>query len=215
MNYKNIVLASVVSAASLTTSVYANTTKPSLDKNGIKVWTIHNPNNPIVSYRAETIVDTTIERAAGLILDVNYAASWVPYLKRVDLMARDDKKGEYQLYMVLDFPFPLTDRDLVLQTRTYRDSKGTIFIKNKAAPQLKAKSNEFVRLNKYEGDWTFQKTADNKVKITTTGYADPEGVIPLSVSNLFVKQQPYLMLQKMKVELQKNRKMPPLPEALR
>ena len=52
--------------------------------------------------------------------------------------------------------------------------------------------------------------------MVTTGYADPEGVIPQSVTNMFVQQQPYQMLQKMKTELAKpNRKFPHLPTILK
>jgi len=37
--------------------------------------------------------------------------------------------------------------------------------------------------------------------VTTTGYADPAGAIPLSFVNMFVQQQPYQMLMKMKKEI--------------
>ena len=70
-------------------------------------------------------------------------------------------------------------------------------------------------MNDYQGDWTFQKLANNKVKVSTYGYANPEGSIPLKFVNLFVEQQPYQMLQKMKTELGKSSSVPVLPEALR
>ena len=189
--------------------------KLSMNKNNIKVWTYQNSQNPVFLYKAETIYDTPLEKAVGLILDVDHAVKWVPYMGSVKVLSRDDKKGEFLLYMVLDFPFPLKDRDLVVQGKIVKDAQGVISIKNKAIDKGYAKNPDYVRLTHYEGDWSFQKLANNKVKVSTYGYANPEGSIPLTFVNMFVQQQPYQMLQKMKLELAKRSNIPALPEALR
>ena len=189
--------------------------KLSMNKNNIKVWTYQNSQNPVFLYKAETIYDTPLEKAVGLILDVDHAVKWVPYMGSVKVLSRDDKKGEFLLYMVLDFPFPLKDRDLVVQGKILKDAQGVISIKNKAIDKGYAKNPDYVRLTHYEGDWSFQKLANNKVKVSTYGYANPEGSIPLTFVNMFVQQQPYQMLQKMKLELAQRSSIPALPEALR
>ena len=192
-----------------------NNAKLSMNKNNIKVWTYQNSQNPVFLYKAETIYDTPLEKAVGLILDVDHAVKWVPYMGSVKVLSRDDKKGEFLLYMVLDFPFPLKDRDLVVQGKMVKDAQGVISIKNKAIDKGYAKNPDYVRLTHYEGDWSFQKLANNKVKVSTYGYANPEGSIPLTFVNMFVQQQPYQMLQKMKLELAQRSSIPALPEALR
>ena len=114
------------------------------------------------------------------------------------------------------FHFHLKDRDLIIQGKMYKNDNSTIQIKNKITQQGKAINPNYIRLKKYEGDWTFNQLSDGKIKVVTTGYADPEGVIPQSVTNMFVQQQPYQMLQKMKTELAKpNRKFPHLPTILK
>ena len=189
--------------------------KLSMNKNNIKVWTYQNSQNPVFLYKAETIYDTPLEKAVGLILDVDHAVKWVPYMGSVKVLSRDDKKGEFLLYMVLDFPFPLKDRDLVVQGKIVKDAQGVISIKNKAIDKGYAKNPDYVRLTHYEGDWSFQKLANNKVKVSTYGYANPEGSFPLTFVNKFGQQQPYQMLQKMKLELAQRSSIPALPEALR
>ncbi|MFW1859411.1 START domain-containing protein [Acinetobacter defluvii] len=209
-------LAGVVSAMSLTTqAALPNNAKLTLDKNNIKVWTFKDPKNTVMSYKAETTFDVPIERAVALVLDVNNAPKWVPNVAKAEVLSRDDHKGEFTLYMVLDFPFPLKDRDMVVKGKISKDNNGLISIKNKAITQGKAVDANFVRLKNYEGDWTFQKISANKVKVSTTGFADPEGSIPQSVTNMLVEQQPYQMLQKMKAELAKNKSLPALPEVLK
>ena len=206
----------VVSTLCLTTqAALPNNAKLSLDKNNIKVWTYKDASNPVLSYKAETTLDIPIEKAVALILDVNNTSKWVPNVAKAELLSRDDKKGEFLIYMVLDFPFPLKDRDMVVKGKMSKDSQGVITIKNFAIQQGKALNSNYIRLKDYSGDWTFQKLAANQVKVITSGHANPEGSIPSSVTNMLVEQQPYQMLQKMKVELAKNNKLPALPEILK
>lgn len=216
MNKIVMYIACALSAFSLTAqAALPSNAKLSLDKNNIKVWTYQDASNPVLSYKAETILDYPMDRAIALILDVTHTAQWAPNVAQVELLSRDDRTGEFTLYMILDFPFPLKDRDMLISGKMSKDRNGIVTIKNKALSQGKALNANYIRLTHYEGDWTFQKLADNKVKVTTSGFANPEGAVPFSVTNLLVQQQPYQMLQKMKVELAKNKKLPALPDILK
>ena len=175
--------------------------KLSLYRNNIKVWTYKTEQNPAIQYKAETTFDVPMERAVSLILDVERAPKWVPYMGEAKILSRDDKKGEYTLYMVLDFPFPLKDRDVVVKSKLSKANNGIIHIKNTALSGIYPEQVGRIRIQQYVGEWTFQKIAADKVRVTTSGYADPAGSIPLSFVNMFVEQQPYQMLIKMKSEL--------------
>jgi ribosome-associated toxin RatA of RatAB toxin-antitoxin module len=189
--------------------------KLSINKNDIKVWTYQDQKNPVMLYKAETIFDVPMQNAASLVIDVDNAVKWVPYMHSIKVLSRDDRKGEFTLYMVLDFPFPLKDRDLIVQGKMSRDENGMITIKNKAISQGYPKNPNYVRLTHYEGDWTFKEVAPNKVKVSTYGYANPEGALPISIVNMFVQQQPYQMLQRMKKQLNIQEDYLPLPLVLR
>ncbi|WP_180116254.1 START domain-containing protein [Acinetobacter sp. YH12140] len=205
-------------AVAFTAAVQAKTmdnAKLTINKNNIKVWTYQNAQNPVFQYKAETSFDVSIEKAVSLILDVENAVNWVPYMGSVKVLSRDDQKGEFSLYMVLDFPFPLKDRDLVVQGKMRKDAQGIISIQNKAVKKGYPINPNYVRLTDYEGDWTFQRLGNQKVKVSTYGYANPEGSIPLSFVNMFVQQQPYQMLQKMKVQLGKSKTVATFPEILK
>lgn len=201
MNKKHIVLATLLSLSSFAVTAATDTAKLSLHRNNIKVWTYQTENNPIIQYKAETTFDVPLERAVAVVLDVERTPQWVPYVGKAQMLSRDDKKGEFTLYMVLDFPFPLKDRDVVIKGKMTKNVDGSISIKNNAIQNNYPEQPDVVRLSKYAGDWTFQRLANNKVKVTTSGYADPAGAIPLSFVNMFVQQQPYQMLMKMKKEV--------------
>lgn len=216
MKKKVMFLSCVVAAISLTTQAAVPTNaRLSLNKNNVKVWTYQNTGQSVLSYKAETVLDVPIERAVALILDVRNSTRWVPNVAKAEVLSRDDAKGEFTLYMVLDFPFPLKDRDMVVKGKMYKDASGVISIKNTAVSKVKPVNPGYIRISDYSGDWVFQQQADGRVKVTTTGHANPEGAIPASVTNLLVEQQPYQMLQRMKTELAKNNSYQPLPEFLR
>lgn len=211
---KMIVLLCAVALGAIVQAKSVENAKLSIDKNDIKVWTYQNEQNPVFLYKAETTYHVPIENAVSLILDVEQAVQWVPYMGSIKVLSRDDQKGDFTLYMVLDFPFPLKDRDLVVQGKMIKAANGQIIIKNKAIQSAYPLNPNYVRLTDYQGDWTFQKLAKNKVKVSTYGYANPEGSISLTFVNMFVQQQPYQMLQKMKDQLNTQQNFLPLPAAL-
>lgn len=199
-----VLLTSVTLAVSIT---HAKTTeKLALNKQGIKVWTYQTANNPVMQYRAETILDTTLENAVGLVLDIEYGKKWIPYVSDLKIVERSNDGGQFVMYMQMDFPFPLADRDLVVQGKISKEKDGKIIIKNQAIKdsRIPVKSN-IVRIHHYEGDWIFQQLDPQQVKVTTSGFADPAGAIPTSFVNSFVQQQPYQMLQRMKEQVKTPR----------
>ena len=188
-----------------------------INKQGIKVWTYQTKDNPMLEYRAETTLNTTLENATGLILDVERGKKWIPYMSDIQVIERDDKAGEFIIYCRIDFPFPLNDRDVVIQSNYRKDSYGRIIIKNKAIndPRVPIKNN-VIRISDYEGDWIMTKLSAKQVKVTTSGFADPAGAIPTSFVNTFVEQQPYQMLQRMKDQVKAvNYTLKDLPSVLK
>lgn len=183
-----------------------------INKQNIKVWTYQMSRNPAASYKAETVFNVPLERAVALIMDVERAQQWVPYMGKISILNRDDQAGEFLLHVVMDLPFPLKDRDLIIQSKITKERNGTVNIRNRGMADSRFSQPDYIRLQDYQGDWTFQRLGANKVKVTTMGYVNPEGSLPISFMNMFVEQQPYQMLKIMRSELERpmyiNAKLP-------
>ena len=180
--------------------------KLAINKNGIKVWTYQLPDNPAFNYRATTVINSNVASAAAVILDTDDLVHWVPYVSAVNVIERNHATGSFIIRMQLDFPFPLQDRDVVIQGKISQASDGTVTIKNKAINDSRVPlRHNVVRLTHYEGDWTLKPLGPAKTEVSTTGYGDPGGVIPLAVANMFVQQQPYQMLGRMKDYVKNSR----------
>src|SRR5690606_30373345 len=112
---KMIFLLCAVALAAIAQSKPVGTPKLSIHKNNIKVWTYQNEQNPVFLSTPKPSYTAHNENAVSLILNIEHAVQWVPYMGSIKILSRDAKKGDFTLYMVLDFPFPLKDRDLIVQ----------------------------------------------------------------------------------------------------
>lgn len=197
---------SMASAENPTVVQRIEATKPVINKNGVKVWTYQTTGNPAFNYRATTTMGGSVSSIVAAILDTDYLSTWVPYTRKVDVLKRDEQNGTFILRMELDFPFPLKDRDVVVLSKLTQAADGTVTLMNRSTTDARAPASpHLVRITHYEGSWIVRPLGKGKSEVITTGYADPGGVLPLPVVNMFVQQQPYDMLQIMQKIVQSPR----------
>jgi hypothetical protein len=186
-----------------------------IDRDGVKVWTFKKPGNAVVNFSARTVVESTLSGAVGIVMDTDHISDWAPYIGNILMLDRNNQNGEFKLRVDIDFPFPLSNRDVVLAGRIHQNADGTVNITNKVIEDPRAPvRDKFIRLDRYEGSWTFRslpKTAAGKpqVEVTNSGYAYPNGLLPIFIINMFVQEQPFEMLRNMQsqVKLAKYQKM--------
>jgi START domain len=203
-----IVLLSALTVFSYTLADTAHQDKISIDRDGVKVWTFKKPNNPIMNFRATTVLESTLSGAVALVMDVDRSVEWAPYTGTVMILDPYEPGEAFSFRMNLNFPFPLSNRDVVLVSRLAQTADGVVTIKNKAVedPRAPVRSN-FIRIKNYEGLWQFKplgKSASGQplVEATVSGFADPNGNLPIGIANLFVKEQPFKMLRNMQKYVQ-------------
>jgi hypothetical protein len=199
-------ITSVAAAENPTVVQRIEATKPAIDKHGVKVWTYQTTGNPAFNYRATTTMNGSVSSIVAAILDTDYLSSWVPYTRKVDVLKRDEQNGTFILRMELDFPFPLKDRDVVVFSKLTQATDGTVTLMNRSTTDARAPARaDMVRISHYEGSWIVRPLGKGRSEVVTTGYADPGGILPLPVVNMFVQQQPYDMLQIMQKIVQSPR----------
>ncbi len=203
---KILKLTVLLSTLALVSSAFAEATPQKLvvDRDGVKVWTYKEDGNPTKNFRASTILDSTLVGAVAVVMDTEHTAEWAPYTGKALILDRNDQSGVFTLRMDLDFPFPLKDRDVVISGRLSQAADGVVTIKNDITTDARAPvRDKFIRIEHYAGLWQFKplpKNASGKsqVEVTVSGYADPNGMLPKGIVNMFVQEQPFEMLRNMK-----------------
>lgn len=167
------------------------------DRSDIKVWTRTIPDYPIRGFKAVTVVKSSLSGLISLIMDTERADQWIYRTMRVDVLKRDDEKSTFVIRVVTDFPWPLSNRDVIVAGRMSQDDKtGTVIVSSRSlvSPQYPP-LDEFVRMPDIDGNWIFRPLGKGLVEVTMQGRADPGGSIPPSVVNLIIHETPYRTLQ--------------------
>ncbi|HNE91804.1 MAG TPA: START domain-containing protein [Agitococcus sp.] len=206
-----VLFSTLANLSLVTSSAYAldnsaiSAQAPAINRDGVKVWTYKEQGNPAVSYQASVTLNTSLNNTIALIINHKTAAEWAPYVGKIEVISPLNAEGVMIYRMELDLPFPMTDRDVVIKSQLRQRNTGEVWLENTAINDDRAPEREgLVRIKHYQGSWQLRPLKNNQLEVTTNGYADLGGAIPLSFSNLFVKQQPYQMLVNLRRYLQEN-----------
>lgn len=167
------------------------------DRDGIRVWTRDIPGYPIRGFKAVVTVKSTLSGLINLIMDTGSADQWIYRTRRIDVLKQDDVQGSFLIQVETDFPWPLTDRDVVIEGLITQDEKtGSVTVQSHsvALPAYPPRE-DFVRMPDMNGNWVFRPVGQGMVEVTMSGRADPGGRIPSGVINLIIHETPWRTLQ--------------------
>lgn len=185
------------------------------DKDGIRVWTREVHGSPLRAFKATMVVRSSLSGLINLIMDTDAAPRWVYRTKRIHLLKRDDARGSFVIRVETDFPWPLTDRDVVVAGQVLQDERsGIVTISSRAVsgPDYPPQPS-FVRMPDMEGTWVFRPLGAEMVEVTMLGRADPSGAIPPGIVNLIIDVTPFETMRAMRRVLADPRyQRTPLPQ---
>ncbi len=94
------------------------------------------------------------------------------------------KLGDDTMHVVMDFPWPLADRDYVAKyTQTNTDDGGMVLEWTPATHASAPASDERVRLDQFQGTWTLTPKDDGTTEVVYLWYALYGGSLPKGALN--------------------------------
>ena len=159
------------------------------EEGDLKVYTRKNLDSGIKELRMTTSIRASLEDYIDALNDADSYKDWVYKCESSSLVLKvSDTELYYQIET--DFPFPLSDRDLVVHTKQRIDENGTFYSNSVAAPDKRPEENGVVRINMYESHWKATPQNDGSVYIDYNSKVDPAGNIPQWVVNLGITVGP-------------------------
>jgi hypothetical protein len=101
-------------------------------------------------------------------------------------------------YMTTAVPWPLDDRDVVLEFAVIRKTDDYFEANLISVPQAIPEKENYVRIEVSEGNWIFRKEDDHRVRVIHQFLSDPGGGIPRWIVNLFIVSGPFKTLLNLK-----------------
>lgn len=166
------------------------------DRSGIQVWTREEPGFPIHAFKATTVVKSSLSGLVSLILDTDRASQWAYRTTRIEVLRRDDEAATFLIRAETDFPWPFSDRDVILAGQISQDEKTRVVTIHSYStpPGQYATASGFVRMPEMKGDWIFRPLGAGLVEVTMVGRADPGGNIPGGLVSMIIHETPYQTL---------------------
>lgn len=167
-----------------------------LEKNDIRIYANRVPGSPIDELKGECVLDAPLEVVAQVMLDVASYPRWVANCVEARKFGCTTATS-CLLYFTLGMPWPVLDRDIILQSSTeILLREGTIVGRVSALPdKIVPQHDKRVRISSMYGTWIFKRLSQEKTDATFICWADPGGFIPAFIINIASRDIPYRTLK--------------------
>lgn len=172
------------------------------DTDDIKVYTCKTENEKFRSLIAEfELKDTSPDELQKFLWDVKGYVNWQYNMVESEMLS-ETNANELNYRSLIDAPWPVENRELVLNFKIERNAGGMmIYIRHTEGEN--PPPDNVVRVPYFDGIWTV--TVDGKnLKVTYKLKIDPGGSVPAWLANLAMAEGPYVSFKKLKEQIEKK-----------
>jgi len=176
------------------------------DQDGIKVYTRRIASEKFKEVRANFELNATEDQLVGILENIPHHKDWSYGTKRTFVISKKNK-DTIIYYSEVSLPWPLSNRDLVLQLSFSRDSVDhSLHIQAKSIPGILPANPTLVRVPFSVASWDVKILPNKLLSIQYTLSTDPGGALPAWLVNFAASVGPYNSFQKLKALIGKENK---------
>jgi hypothetical protein len=162
----------------------------SKEQDGIRIYTRNEVNSALKSYKGEAIIEASMDKICTLLGTARNFDWWSEGFTKIKVLQHEDQKF-IQYYFIYDMPWPVTDRDLVVESTIKMDTAShTYTVSSKPLLNKIPVNPDLVRINKYWQKWTVYPVGKGKVHVSIEGFVDVGGNVPAWVYNMLITEMP-------------------------
>lgn len=188
----------ITSLSSYHLSAQNNPWKFRNDQNGIQVFTRKDSTSDVLEIKFRTEVKASLNAVVAMACDIPNLKNWGYRLKE-SYPIKEVSETEGYLYMYSDFPFPFSDRDMILHYIMKQDpyTKQVTFVSKSVYNAIPEKDG-VVRIKIIESKWTYTPLPNGMVRLEYQLKSDPGGSIPKWLINLAADDGPLKSIANLK-----------------
>jgi hypothetical protein len=154
---------------------------------------------------AEFTVRTTLDQLAQFMFDTPNYTHW--QFNTIEAKIIKKISPTEQIYRtVIEAPWPVTDRDMVVHMKIQHDGNSKeMIITAESETGVLPKKESYVRVPSSRGKWIVKEKNKNLLQITYTMQIDPGGSVPPVLVNWVCAQAPYQSFKNLKTILEKKK----------
>lgn len=155
---------------------YSSSWTLEIQEQGIRVFTKKIEGEPIKATRAIAEFDASPERILGILSDPAQSMQWMDRVA-VSKMVRRINETSFIVYNLIELPWPMDDRDLVVKVDVQREGE-KIIMSMVNAPSEYPQQEDVIRMPKYTGKWILEPIAGDRSLVTSESFSTVGGSIP-------------------------------------
>ena len=153
-----------------------------------------------VAFRGIGEMTGSPEDLVSIIEDPSGWKNWIENFKSGKLI--EEINPEHKIfYQAINSPFPVSDRDVVFESRIIRDSPDKIRMEMKSVTHPKAPKTIGTRINIIFTRYSIEKINQNKIAVTFETLSHPGGALPDFLVNWASESYPVTLLNGLAVQL--------------
>ena len=141
----------------------------------------------------------------SIIEDPSGWKNWIENLKSGKLIEEINPNHKV-FYQAISSPFPVSDRDVVYESKIFKDAPNEIRIKMKSITHLKAPKSIGVRMNIIFTRYIIETMKEGTMRVTFETLSEPGGTLPDFLVNWASENYPITLFEGLRRELTKIRK---------
>ena len=170
---------------------------------GISVYTRKLENDRFKEVKVTCEASGSAQRLIDILQDVDHHKDWVYGTKTASLLSRKNK-DTLIYYTEVDLPWPVSNRDLVVQLSFARISATVLRIEAKSLPKLIPARPNLIRIPYSRSLWNVTSLPGNRLKIEYEFSVNPGGALPAWLVNYTASTGPLTTFKKLRERLQKT-----------
>jgi START domain len=173
------------------------------DQDGIKVYYRKIEGKNLNEIKIQSVFNCNLSTLVAALGDVPKYKEWVYATKEAKTLKRISNR-EVIYYDLIDFPWPLTNRDLVIHAKVQQNLDNKVVRVNLSAQKdMFPEQKGIVRIQLFKAEWVLTPLKD-KVQVDYILSSDPAGMLPDQVVNLALDEGPVKTMQSLKKMISKG-----------
>jgi hypothetical protein len=172
---------------------------------GITVLERETPGRGFPTFRGTGTVDANLYHVLAVLSDFTRHTEWMHACKTSRVIKKVSEKLRI-IYMRIDSPWPISDRDAVYHTESVLDRRNlSVNIEFKAIKsKLKGRVSGVVRMDNLKGHWKLKALSPTKTWVDYQVDADPGGWLPKWLAKLASRRLPLYTIRSLRKQVKKT-----------
>lgn len=160
----------------------------------LEVYTRSTPESKFKEVKINGKIKCSLSEIVAVLEDIDAQKEWV--MKTLDVnMLEKRNAGDFSYYISTDMPFPVKDRELIVDHHRTEISDRQVRIELLTSEINLTPNEEFLRIPYYSSAYQLREVADGWVEIQYQVKLDPGGFLPAWLYNLAVTKGPISSFQ--------------------